>query len=129
MTRLFLSSMLAIVTAACVDPASDPPPFIPQPAVDDPGSAKPSSDVRSLEPAARSTPPSSEGRPPLTTQVAGTWNQQYMDICQDWFLQYCFANSPTPQCPAAPDGKPCSPAGSFCYQTVNRQNFRYYTCD
>lgn len=117
MKRLFLGSVLVIAMAACVDPASDPPP------------STPSSEVSSQELAASSEPASSADRPPVTTQVAGVWNNQFMDLCRDWFLQYCFADFPAPQCPAAPDGKSCSPVGSFCYKTVNRQNFRYYTCD
>jgi hypothetical protein len=129
MKRLLLGSILAIAMTACLAPASDPPPPTSQPALDDPAKANPSGDVRPLEPAARSTPPTGEDHPPLANLAGTTWQEQTAEICVDWFSRFCTSTFPAPQCsPAFPAGQPCSPSGAICYHTLSRQTFRYYLC-
>lgn len=128
MKSLVLGSILAIAMTACLDPASDPPPPTSQPALDDPARANPSGDVRPLEPAARSTPPAGDDHPPLDNLLGTTWQEQTVEMCFDWFLTFCTSSFPSPQCPAAPAGQPCSPSGAVCYQTLTKLTFRYYEC-
>lgn len=128
MKSLVLGSILAIAMTACVGPASDPPPPTSQPALDDPARANPS-DVRPLEPAARATAPTGDGHPPLDNLTGTTWQEQTVEMCFDWFLTFCTSSFPSPQCPAAPAGQPCSPAGAVCYKTLTKLTFRYYQCE
>lgn len=128
MKSLFLGSILAIAMTACLDPASDPLPSTSQPAIDDPAKPSPSGDVKLLEPAARSILPTGDDHPPLDHLLGTTWQEQTVEMCFDWFLTFCTHSFPSPQCPAAPAGQPCSPSGAVCYQTLTKQTFRYYQC-
>jgi hypothetical protein len=101
--KCLFGSILAIAMAACLDPASQ-------------------------SPASASTAPAGDD-PRIETLVTTTWQEQSAEICFDWFLRFCSPTFPSPQCPAAPAGQPCSPAGAVCYQTLNRQVFRYYQCE
>lgn len=66
---------------------------------------------------------------PLAASSSTTWQWAFgPESCYDWFVAPCTVTWPQPQCPANPQGQPCSPLGAECYRVISSKSFHYYIC-
>jgi len=62
--------------------------------------------------------------------AAGTWFDEGVEFCMDWFPnRSCTSSFPAPQCKTVTAGQPCSGAQPECYATINAQRFRRFSCN
>jgi hypothetical protein len=78
--------------------------------------------------------PNGEVEAPVTTSApaaatAATWHLNFGARCDDTFQRFCSPIFPSPQCPTAVAGQPCTSAGTSCFKVLPPGRFfQSYTC-